>query len=72
MKKFEEMLDALRAAATHTFQGCTPEQQMRAEEIAKEIVERANTEGIPAVAGTLIGAADMVERVVHAMGGSPR
>jgi hypothetical protein len=70
--RIKDLMEPLRALATDTFQRCTPEQQARAEEIAMEIVKRANAEGFPVVVGTLIAAADMVERVARVSEGGTR
>lgn len=66
--KIEDLIHAMRALATDVFRRCAPEDQARAEETAHGIVERANKEGLPAVSGVLIAAADMIERVARAMG----
>lgn len=66
--KIEELMHALRSLSAHTFQWCDPGEQAAAESVAKGIAERANAEGLSVVVGTLIAAADMVERVLRVTG----
>jgi hypothetical protein len=68
--KINKLMAELRGTAAGLFQRIgDPAYQAAAEASAKKIAEQANSEGFPVVVGTLIAAADMMERVSRLLKG---